>query len=139
PLASSGVGIFCNPSPGTHVGVGFGYRNQPYILSTISPRGFFATDLGENPYSYLSATSMPVPDLNSGEFILKGLDRSYLKFENDGDIILNFGFSGMTFSSKNILIEKVLQEYVSTDAAFEYNGRIKRETVPLDNYTLTDR
>lgn len=142
PYAAGGTGIYSAPKPGSHVLVGFGYRNQAYVVTLLNSAGFTRSIFGQPDAEYLEADYLPVPDLEPGEIVIKGFDRTYLQLSADGNLRVNFGFSGVTYDSDNFIITNTLNTYESVAAKQETTGEIRRDlntTVPRFSELLDRR
>lgn len=128
PAVMTNSGIFTAPSIGTRVLVGFTYREAPIIVGFM-PNSAQAQDLtsSTNTRNFLTKDTN-YPTLKPGEISIQGLSNSSLFFDNKGSISLKFGNSNISYSSKNILSEKVESKYVNTAGHRQISGVIKRDT-----------
>lgn len=127
PYAGAGTGIYAAPRPGTHVLLGFGYRNQAYVVSLLSSAGYTSQIFGQPSANYLDSDYLPVPNMRPGEIVVKGFDRTYLKLSDDGNLSLNFGFGGVTYDSDDFIVTNTNNTYTSLANTQVSSGEIRRD------------
>lgn len=129
PNPSSGIdsGFFHHPEPGTIVVVGWSYREQPVILTTL-PSAALTQDLTfeGNLDNILSGVS-GYPSLNQGEVAMAGVNGTEVKLTNGGSVNITFGSSYMNLNSSNRSTLKVDESVESTEAHFKTSGVILRD------------
>ena len=127
PLSGDSFGMFCNPEPGTLVLVGWGNREQPYIVSYL-PNNSLSKDLSlaRNTTNILTA-STGYPVLESGEIALSGKDGNEICLKKDGRIDLSFGDSSYVFDANNRATLSVALNTKLSESSFSRSGVILRD------------
>jgi len=129
PNPSSGTdsGVFHHPEPGTIVAVGWSYREQPVILTTL-PSPVFSQDFTEPGAATDIATGVTgYPSLSRGEVALAGSGGTELRLTNHGSINMTFGSSIFDLDCSNTSVLRVEDSVSYTESQFKTSGIIFRD------------
>jgi hypothetical protein len=127
PSAGIDTGVFHCPEVGTLVLIGWGFRETPFVVTTL-PNASFVQDLtrATNTNNLLSAAS-GYPSLRQGEVAISGVLGTEIKITDFGCIDFRFGLSSLQLDSTDQVILKTINHSLVTDAGNNWEGKVLRD------------
>jgi len=129
PNPSSGMdsGVYHHPEPGTMVAVGWSYREQPVILTTLPSSAFSKDSTLEGNSEDIYVGTSGYPKLGRGEVALSGIGGTEIRLANLGCINMSFGDSFFDLDCSDRSVLSVKETLQSTEAGFKVSGVILRD------------
>lgn len=127
PVPGDGFGVFSHLEQGCLVLVGWGNREQPYIVSCL-PNNSFSQDVTSSVFTdNIRSDSSAYPDIRQGEVAISGKEGNIICLTNDGCIDFRFGESVffLDHSDKNTM--SVETQTTRTEASITRSGLVFRD------------
>jgi len=135
PAPGDGFGVFTHIEPGCLVLVGWGNREQPFIVSCV-PNNSFSRDITSSVFTdNIRSDSSAYPSLREAEVAISGKDGNLIHLTNDGCIDVRFGGSCLFLDHTDKVTLATEVTTTRTESSLTRSGIILRD---LRNRSTTE-